>query len=65
MNLQRGYIGAGKDRQHPVTEPGADDTPVAAPLQWAASSATRTWYASIGADFTYVPLWELTPPEGG
>ena len=62
MNLQRGYIAEGKDRQHPVSDP---DAVAASALECALFSGgmTTTWYATANKTFALAPNWELTPPE--
>lgn len=61
MNLQRGYIAEGKDRQHPVLDPDAATFNAIEAVMF--SGGTTTWYATANKTFGFAPRWELTPPE--
>jgi hypothetical protein len=61
MNLQRGYIAEGKDRQHPVLDP--DAAPFYVHEAVAFSAGATTWYATANKTFALPANWELTPPE--
>ena len=62
MNLQRGYIAEGKDRQHPVLDPDAASFNAIETAMFS-GGFTTTWYATANDMFGYAPRWELTPPE--
>jgi hypothetical protein len=52
MNLQRGPMPNGKDRQQAVDSmPYPSEPVVVPPRSWLQGGATLTWYASIGQPF--------------
>jgi hypothetical protein len=52
MNLQRGPVPEGKDRQKAVDSmPYALEPVMAPPEPWRQGGATLTWYASVGQPF--------------
>ena len=62
MNLQRGYIAEGKDRQHPVLDPDAASFNAIETAMFS-GGYTTTWYATANKTFGLSPNWELTPIE--
>lgn len=60
MNLQRGYLPEGKDRQHPVLDP--DDAALLAttPMVWI-NPGVPTWYDTVGLTTTFPPT--VIPPD--
>ena len=62
MNLQRGFIADGKDRQQPVMDPDAAAFYAIEAMAFS-GGFTTTWYATNGKTLGYPPNWELTPVE--
>lgn len=59
MNLQRGYLPDGKDRQHPVRDPDDREQPMQ-PALWV-SPHSLTWYQLSGV--RVVPPATVIPEE--
>jgi hypothetical protein len=62
VNLQRGFIAEGKDRQQPVIDPDAASFFAIEAATFSGGYAT-TWYATANNPFGFAPNWELSPPE--